>query len=160
VANVPSVISHHRSSLSLGDALSNSRAREGGFTLLELLVVVLIIGLLSALVGPKLFGQVEKSQQRLAASQIDAFGRALAAFRLDTGRFPTSEEGLASLRSAPSGLAKWNGPYIDKPVPLDPWDRPYTYRMPGTDGKDFDISSLGKDGAAGGAGDAADITNK
>ena len=131
-----------------------------GFTLLELLVVVVIIGLLAAYVGPRLFGQVEKSQQRLAGSQIEAFGRALGAFRLDAGRFPTNEEGLSALRSAPSGTTKWNGPYIDKPVPLDPWERAYSYRSPGTEGRDFDIISLGKDGAAGGTGDGADITNR
>ena len=131
-----------------------------GFTLLELLVVVVIIGLLAAYVGPRLFGQVEKSQQRLAGSQIEAFGRALGAFRLDVGRFPTNEEGLSALRTAPTGATKWNGPYIDKPVPLDPWERPYTYRSPGTEGRDFDITSLGKDGASGGTGDAADITNR
>lgn len=131
-----------------------------GFTLLELLVVVVIIGLLAAYVGPRLFGQVEKSQQRLAGSQIEAFGRALGAFRLDVGRFPTNEEGLSALRTAPSGTTKWNGPYIDKPAPLDPWERSYSYRSPGTEGRDFDITSLGKDGAPGGTGDAADITNR
>lgn len=131
-----------------------------GFTLLELLVVVVIIGLLAAYVGPRLFGQVEKSQQRLAVSQIEAFSRALGALRLDMGRFPTNEEGLSALRTAPSGATKWNGPYIDKPVPLDPWERAYIYRSPGTEGRDFDIASLGKDGAPGGSGDAADITNR
>jgi len=131
-----------------------------GFTLLELLVVVVIIGLLAAYVGPRLFGQIEQSQRKLAGSQIEAFGRALGAFRLDVGRFPTNEEGLSALRSAPSGATKWNGPYIDKPVPQDPWERPYSYRSPGTEGRDFDITSLGKDGTSGGTGDAADITNR
>lgn len=134
--------------------------RAAGFTLLELLVVVAIIGLLAAYVGPRLFGQVERSQQKLAASQIEAFTRAIGAFRLDVGRFPTSEEGLAVLRAAPADLPKWNGPYLDKPVPADPWDRPYSYRAPGTEGRDYDIVSLGKDGAPGGSGDAADITNR
>ena len=121
---------------------------------------MVIIGLLAAYVGPRLFGQVEKSQQKLASSQIEAFSRALGAFRLDVGRFPTTEEGLAALRSQPSGMVKWNGPYLDKPVPLDPWDRPYNYRAPGTEGRDFDITSLGGDGAAGGSGDGADISNR
>jgi general secretion pathway protein G len=116
--------------------------------------------LLAAYVGPRLFGQVEKSQQRLAASQVEAFSRALGAFRLDVGRFPTNEEGLAALRTAPTGATKWNGPYIDKPVPMDPWERAYSYRSPGSEGRDFDITSLGKDGAPGGTGDAADVTNR
>ncbi len=131
-----------------------------GFTLLELLAVVVIIGLLAAYVGPRLFGQVEKSQQQVARSQIESFSRALGAFRLDVGRFPTNEEGLSALRTAPSGVAKWNGPYIDKPVPSDPWGRPYSYQASGTNGRDIDITSLGRDGATGGTGDAADITNR
>ena len=130
-----------------------------GFTLLELLVVVVIIGLLAAYVGPRLFGQVEKAERRLARSQIEAFGRALGVFRLDVGRFPTTEEGLSALRAAPSDATSWNGPYVEKALPLDPWQRAYTYRSPGTEDRDFDIASLGKDGAPGGTGDAADITN-
>ena len=131
-----------------------------GFTLLELLVVVVIIGLLAAYVGPRLFGQVEKSQIKLAASQVEAFARAVGTFRIEVGRFPTTEEGLGVLRSAPPNTASWNGPYLDKPVPPDPWGRPYGYRHPGTEGRDFDITSLGADGAPGGTGDAADITNR
>lgn len=132
--------------------------RIGGFTLLELLVVVVIIGLLAAYVGPKYFSQVGKSEQAIAKSQIEAFSRALGTYRLDVGAFPTTEEGLAALVVKPEGAAKWNGPYLDRPVPNDPWGRPYGYRSPGTHG-DFDIVSLGKDGQAGGTGDAADINN-
>ena len=139
-----------------GQAVRSNR----GFTLLELLVVIVIIGLLAAYVGPRLFGQVGKSEQGLARSQIEAFSRALGAFRLDVGRFPTNDEGLAVLNAAPTGSAKWNGPYLDKSVPLDPWGRAYLYRTPASDGRDFEITSLGKDGAAGGTGEAADISNR
>lgn len=119
-----------------------------------------IIGLLATYVAPQMFGQVSRSRQKMAASQIEAFARALGAFRLDVGRYPSTEEGLAALRSAPAGAGRWNGPYIDKPVPMDPWDTAYVYRHPGTDGRDFDIISYGRDGVAGGSGDAADLTNR
>jgi general secretion pathway protein G len=131
---------------------------EKGFTLLELLVVVVIIGLLAAYVGPKYFSQIGKSEQAVAKSQVEAFSRALATYRLDVGDFPTTEQGLAALVAKPEGVVKWNGPYLDRAVPNDPWGRPYTYRNPGSHG-DFDIISLGKDGQAGGTGDAADVTN-
>jgi general secretion pathway protein G len=131
---------------------------EKGFTLLELLVVVVIIGLLAAYVGPKYFSQIGKSEQAVAKSQVEAFSRALATYRLDVGDFPTTEQGLAALVAKPEGVVKWNGPYLDRAVPNDPWGRPYTYRNPGSHG-DFDIVSLGKDGQAGGTGDAADVTN-
>jgi general secretion pathway protein G len=129
-----------------------------GFTLLELLVVVVIIGLLAAYVGPKYFSQIGKSEQAVAKSQVEAFSRALATYRLDVGDFPTTEQGLAALVVKPEGVVKWNGPYLDRAVPNDPWGRPYTYRNPGSHA-DFDIVSLGKDGQAGGTGDAADVTN-
>jgi len=129
-----------------------------GFTLLELLVVVVIIGLLAAYVGPKYFSQVGRSEQAIAKAQIEAFSRALGTYRLDVGAFPTTEEGLAALVLKPEGAAKWNGPYLDRAVPNDPWGRPYSYRSPGAHG-DFDIVSLGKDGQAGGTGDAADVSN-
>lgn len=129
-----------------------------GFTLLELLVVVVIIGLLAAYVGPKYFSQIGKSEQAVAKSQVEAFSRALATYRLDVGDFPTTEQGLGALVVKPEGVVKWNGPYLDRAVPNDPWGRPYTYRNPGSHG-DFDIVSLGKDGQAGGTGDAADVTN-
>ncbi|MBL8394062.1 MAG: type II secretion system major pseudopilin GspG [Candidatus Accumulibacter sp.] len=131
----------------------------GGFTLLELLVVVTIIGLLAAYVGPKYFSQLGKSEQGVAKAQIEAFSRALDAYRLDVGHYPTSEEGLNALLTRPANAAKWNGPYLQKAVPPDPWGRAYMYRAPGTSG-DFDISSYGKDGQPGGSGDAADVTNQ
>ncbi len=138
----------------------SSPHHRAGFTLLELLVVVAIIGLLAAYVGPKYFSQVGKSEQSVARSQVEAFNRALGAYRLDVGGFPSSEEGLAALLARPAGAAKWNGPYLEKAVPPDPWGRAYEYRAPGSNGADFDIVSYGKDGQPGGEGDAADITNR
>lgn len=128
-----------------------------GFTLLELLVVIAIIGLLAAYVGPKYFSQVGKSEQSVAKAQIDAFARAVSTYRLDVGSFPSTEEGLAALTARPASAAKWNGPYLERAVPNDPWGRPYVYRSPGPAG-DFEIQSLGKDGRSGGSGDDADIS--
>lgn len=133
--------------------------RRQGFTLLELLVVVAIIGLLAAYVGPKFFSQIGRSEQGVAKSQVEAFSRALGAYRLDVGGFPTTEEGLEALIKRPATATKWNGPYLEKDVPADPWGRPYRYQSPGAEGADFDIVTLGKDGQPGGTGDAADITN-
>ncbi|MDZ4075204.1 MAG: type II secretion system major pseudopilin GspG [Hylemonella sp.] len=133
----------------------------GGFTLLELLVVVAIIGLLAAYVGPKYFGQLGKSEQAVAKSQIEAFSRALGAYRIDTGSYPSSEEGLSALVNRPADsvrAAKWNGPYLEKTAPPDPWGKPYLYTSPGSKG-DFDLLSYGKDGQPGGTGDAADVSN-
>lgn len=134
--------------------------RNRGFTLLELLVVMVIIGLLAAYVGPKYFSQIGKSEQSVARAQVEAFSRALATFRLDVGRFPTTEEGLNALLVKPAEAPKWNGPYLSREVPLDPWSRPYIYRSPGAAGTDFDLISHGKDGQAGGEGDAADIVGR
>lgn len=135
------------------------RHTAAGFTLLELLVVVAIIGLLAAYVGPKYFSQIGKSEQSVARSQVEAFNRALGAYRLDVGSFPSSEEGLAGLLTKPASAIKWHGPYLEKAVPPDPWGRPYQYRSPGANGSDYDIVSHGKDGQPGGDGDAADIGN-
>ncbi len=134
---------------------------EHGFTLLELLVVVAIIGLLAAYVGPKYFGQLGKSEQAVARSQIEAFSRALGAYRIDVGSYPSTAEGLAALLNRPADgvrAAKWNGPYLERAVPPDPWGRPYQYVSPGSNG-DFDLLSYGKDGQPGGTGEAADIGN-
>lgn len=128
-----------------------------GFTLLELLVVVTIIGLLAAYVGPKYFSQLGRSEQGVAKAQIEAFARALDTYRLEVGRYPTTEEGLNALLSKPASAARWNGPYLQKAVPDDPWGHPYLYRSPGVSG-DFEITSYGKDGQPGGTGDAADVT--
>ncbi|WP_431476907.1 type II secretion system major pseudopilin GspG [Massilia eburnea] len=128
-----------------------------GFTLLELLVVIVIIGLLAAYVGPKYFSQLGKSEVTIAKAQIEAFDKALDTYRLDVGRYPSTEEGLASLLAAPATAgAKWNGPYLKKGVPPDPWGRPYQYKAPGAKAE-YDIISLGKDGQPGGEGENADI---
>src|SRR6266404_2911545 len=124
-----------------------------GFTLLELLVVVLIIGLLAGFVAPRYFGQVGKSEVNVAKAQIDALEKALDQYRLDTGHYPSTEAGLVSLVQRPQNEAKWSGPYLRKDVPLDPWSRPYVYKMPGEKGGDFDILSYGKDGQPGGTGE-------
>lgn len=129
-----------------------------GFTLLELLVVMVIIGLLAGFVGPKYFSQIGKSEVKVAMAQIDALGKALDQLRLDTGHYPGAEEGLASLITRPANNPKWDGPYLTKGVPLDPWGRPYTYKYPGEHG-DYDLFSYGKDGQPGGEGEAADISN-
>ena len=132
---------------------------EAGFTLLELLVVMVIIGLLAGYVGPKYFAQVGKSEIKVAKSQMVALEKALDQYRLDTGHYPTSEEGLAALNTKPANETKWDGPYLKKAVPPDPWGNPYIYKIPGEHGSEFDLYSYGKDGQPGGEGEAADIYN-
>ena len=132
--------------------------RAGGFTLLELLVVMVIIGLLAGYVGPKYFAQIGKSEVKAARAQIDALGKALDQFRLDNGHYPATEEGLAALTERPANEAKWDGPYLSKAVPPDPWGKPYVFTMPG-EHDEYDLLSYGKDGNPGGEGENADITN-
>jgi general secretion pathway protein G len=134
------------------------RTRQSGFTLLELLVVMVIIGLLAGYVGPKYFAQIGKSEIKTAKAQIDSLDKALAQYRIDTGHYPTTEQGLAALVTKPQNEAKWEGPYLAKGVPLDPWGNPYQYKSPGEHG-DVDILSFGKDGQPGGTAENADITN-
>ena len=129
-----------------------------GFTLIELLVVMIIIGLLAALVGPRFIRQEEKAKVKAAKAQIELLSTALDTFRLDVGRYPTSQEGLEALRTQPGGLERWDGPYLKKDVPTDPWGKPYVYKSPGDHGP-FDILSYGADGTAGGDGDNRDITS-
>lgn len=129
-----------------------------GFTLLELLVVMVIIGLLAGYVAPRYFDQVGKSEVKVARAQIDAFEKALETYRLDVGHYPATEQGLDALIKAPAGEPKWQGPYLKKAVPPDPWGKPYLYKQPGNHG-DFDIQSLGRDGRSGGEAEDADIGN-
>jgi general secretion pathway protein G len=119
---------------------------------------MVIIGLLAGYVAPRYFGQIGKSEAKVAQAQVDALNKALAQYRLDTGRFPTSDQGLAALNTRPANEAKWSGPYLSKAVPLDPWDRPYNYRSPGEHGE-YDLYSYGKDGKPGGSGEDADVTS-
>ena len=129
-----------------------------GFTLLELLVVMVIIGLLASFVGPRYFSQVGKSEVKAARAQIDALEKALDQYRLDTGHYPAMDHGLGALVSRPPNEAKWDGPYLRKALPQDPWGNNYVYRIPGQHGE-YDLVSYGKDGQPGGAGEAGDITN-
>jgi general secretion pathway protein G len=129
-----------------------------GFTLLELLVVMVIIGLLAGYVGPKLFAQIGKSETKAAKAQLDALQKALDQYRIDIGRYPATEQGLGVLVQRPADEPRWAGPYLAKAVPRDPWGRPYVYRAPGQHG-DFDLVSFGKDGQPGGDGDNADVTS-
>ena len=135
-----------------------ARVRTHGFTLLELLVVMVIIGLLAGYVGPKYFSQVGKSEVKATKAQINALEKALDQYRLDTGYYPTTEQGLNALLAKPANEPKWQGPYLAKALPPDPWGNPYQYRQPGEHGE-FDLWSFGKDGQPGGTAEAADITN-
>jgi general secretion pathway protein G len=130
--------------------------RTRGFTLLELLVVVVIIGLLVGYVAPRYFSQVGKSEVQVTKAQIDALEKALDQYRLDTRRYPSAEQGLGALVTKPASEPNWSGPYLKKAVPNDPWGRPYVYRNPGPNG-DFELLSYGRDGKAGGTGEDADI---
>jgi general secretion pathway protein G len=138
---------------------NHTQLRSRGFTLLELLVVMVIIGMLVSYVGPKYFSQIGKSEVKTARAQIDGLEKALDTYRLDTGHYPSTEQGLAALFTAPANEAKWQGPYLKKTVPLDPWGNAYLYKSPGEHGE-VDISSYGSDGQPGGTkDDAKDIGN-
>ncbi|MCB1916463.1 MAG: type II secretion system major pseudopilin GspG [Rhodocyclaceae bacterium] len=127
-----------------------------GFTLLELLVVMVILGMLAGYVAPKYFAQIGKSETNTARAQIEALEKALDMYRIDTGRYPSSEEGLLALMHAPADENRWSGPYLKKDLPRDPWGRPYIYRQPGAKGE-YDLYSLGKDGRPGGNAESADV---
>lgn len=129
-----------------------------GFTLIELLIVMVILGLLAGLVGPKMFGRVGSAKTGTARTQIELLGTALDSYRLDNSMYPTTSQGLNALREKPQGVDTWRGPYLPKPVPKDPWERPYIYKSPGDHG-DYDLSSLGLDGQPGGEDENADVNS-
>jgi len=136
---------------------SARRDGESGFTLVEMLVVITIIGLIMALVGPRVLNYLSESKVKTARIQIESFSQALDLFYLDNGRYPTSSEGLSALVQRPGNAASWNGPYIKTAsVPADPWGRPYSYRAP-ADHSPYEISSYGSTGQAGGTGNGAEI---
>ncbi len=135
-----------------------SSGRKNGFTLLELLVVMVIIGLLASYVAPRYFDQIGKSEVKATRAQLDALDKALATYRIDVGHLPSTEQGLKALVDSPADEPKWAGPYLAKALPNDPWGHPYVYRLPGDQGHDYELSSLGRDGQPGGTGLDADIS--
>jgi general secretion pathway protein G len=141
-----------------GPCVNRMRPLALGFTLIELLVVVVIIGLLAGLVAPRYFGQIGKSNVGVARAQLDSLGKALDQYRLDLGAYPTSEQGLQALVVKPDGADKWQGPYLAKQVPADPWGKPYKYKAPGDHG-DYDLYTYGADGQPGGSGENVDVTS-
>jgi general secretion pathway protein G len=138
----------------------NAARGSRGFSLLELLVVLLLLGAFAGIFAPKIFGQAEKAKQKAAKLEIDQIGQALDLYKLEIGRYPTSQEGLAALMTAPSGASNWNGPYLKRnAVPKDPWSNEYRYVSPGDQSRPYDIISLGSDGKEGGDGDGKDINS-
>lgn len=136
---------------------SRHRLNRKGFTLIELLVVMVILAMLAAIVGPKLFGKVGKGKQSAAKTQIEMLGQALDSYRLDTGHYPNTTQGLNALETDP-GVEGWEGPYLKKKLPEDPWKKPYQYQCPGTHG-DYDLFSYGADGAPGGESENKDVNS-
>lgn len=135
--------------------------RRSGFTLLELVVVIIVLGLLAGIVAPQIIGRLSEAKSTTARTQIELLSVALDGYRLDNGSYPTTDQGLAALREKPTRApvpANWRGPYLRKAVPLDPWGRPYLYKAPGErNAGAFDLESLGRDGKVGGDGEDADV---
>ena len=136
---------------------SSHRAAQG-FTLLELLVVMVIIGLLASYVAPRYFDQIGKSETKAARAQLDALDKSLAAYRLDAGHYPSTAQSLKALVERPADEPKWSGPYLARALPADPWGRAYLYRLPGDAGHDYELMTLGKDGQPGGTAENADVS--
>lgn len=139
--------------------MNRRKNSESGITLIEMLVVVTIIALFVALVGPRVLGQADRAKRTAARAQIDAFMTSLGTYKLDVGTYPATEQGLEALRVKPDSAEQWAGPYIPKEVPMDPWGHPYLYKFPGDHGDEPDIISLGADGQPGGDGNNADISS-
>lgn len=135
------------------------RSTQAGVTLIEMLVVVTIIALFAAIVAPRMLRRADVARATAARAQINSFMTALGAYKLDTGLYPTSEQGLQALRAQPQGVTQWQGPYLPQEIPIDPWGRPYIYKFPGEHGDEPDVISLGADGQAGGDGINADIVS-
>jgi general secretion pathway protein G len=140
-------------------SVTGRRRNTSGFTLLELLVVIVIIGLLAAFVAPKYFGQIGRSKIQITKAQIESFEKGLDQYRIDTGRYPTTEAGLVALSVQPANEPNWHGPYLKKGIPPDPWGKAYVYKSPGAEGREYEIVSYGADGQQGGSGDDSDIVN-
>ncbi len=138
--------------------MGHLKSAQAGFTLLELLVVIVILGLLVSIVGPRYFGEVGKSKTKTAKAQIEALGKALDQYRLDIGHYPSTEQTLSALVAKPANESKWEGPYLSKALPADPWGRPYIYKSPGEHG-DYDLLSYGSDGQPGGAKELEDVVS-
>ena len=144
----------------MGESMKKDRMKwtKRGFTLVEIMIVIIIIGLIAALVAPRFFGKLSTAKLKAAKAQIELLGTALDTFRLDVGRYPTSEEGLKALREKPSGAENWQGPYLPKEIPLDPWGALYVYKSPG-EKEEYDLIAYGLDKAPGGTGENEDIVN-
>ncbi|WP_307188826.1 type II secretion system major pseudopilin GspG [Massilia sp. NR 4-1] len=132
-------------------------AGKNGFTLLELLIVIVILGLLASYAGPKFLGQIGKSRTQIARAQIDLLQKALEQYRIDTGHYPPQAMGLAALNAQPQNEPNWNGAYLKKRIPPDPWGFGYHYRMPGTESREYEVVSFGRNGEEGGEGEDGDV---
>ena len=142
-----------------GDVMTRRRLSQAGVTLIEMLVVVTIIAMFAALVAPRMLKRTDAARVTFARAQINSFMTALGAYKMDTGLFPTTEQGLNALRVRPQGLTQWQGPYLPQEIPVDPWGRPYVYKFPGEHGDEPDIISYGADGQPGGTDINSDVVS-